>query len=128
VPCSRSHPGPPQPRRAATNGASAISDKPFDFELAEKKLTEGFIDQFLKLAEQLKATREVMRKDADSLQRRLAHAGLVRRAWKEVEESLPALIVEARADGYSVDGIAYTLGVTDSYVYRKVRDQQAADQ
>ncbi|RMB83663.1 hypothetical protein [Streptomyces shenzhenensis] len=103
-----------------------MSAKPFDFELAEKKLTDGFIDELLKHAEQFRAVRDVIREGSDSLDRRLARAGLVRREWRETEESLPSLITEARDNGHSVDGIAYTLGVTESYVYRILRKSRSA--
>ncbi|MGW4727651.1 hypothetical protein ACWEQC_00355 [Streptomyces shenzhenensis] len=104
-----------------------MSDKPFDFELAEKKITDGFIDQLLKLTEQFTAARDIVRTGTDSLDRRLARAGLVRHEWKETEESLPSLITEARDNGYSVDGIAYTLGVTESYVYRILRKSRSTE-
>ncbi|MFF8095701.1 hypothetical protein [Streptomyces sp. NPDC016675] len=103
-----------------------MSDEPFNHEAAEKQITDALIDQLLTTAEQLKTTREVMRKGEDSLDRRLQRAGLVRRQWKQTEEALPALMAEARNAGYTVEGIAYTLGLTESYVYRVLREQRAA--
>ncbi|MFJ8900018.1 helix-turn-helix domain-containing protein [Streptomyces sp. NPDC102370] len=100
-----------------------MNDKPFPMHV-EDSVTEHVLDQLLKLAETVKATREVTHKDADSLLYRMQKAGYVRREWKQTEEALPALMAEAREDQWTVEAIAETLGVTESYVYRVLREHQ----
>ncbi|MEH0470866.1 hypothetical protein QA943_18760 [Streptomyces sp. B21-097] len=100
-----------------------MSPEPFRAEQIEEKATEVYITELLTLAEKIKHVREAVRKDADSLDRRLQRAGYARRLWKQTEETLPALIAEAKAAGHSVPDIAHELGVTNSYVYRVLRDQ-----
>ncbi|MGC0427627.1 hypothetical protein RKD32_003982 [Streptomyces sp. SAI-195] len=102
-----------------------MNDKPFP-EHVEDSVTEHVLDQLLKLAETVKITREVTRKDADSLFFRMQKAGYIRREWKQAEEALPALMAEARKDGWTVEAIAETLDVTVSYVYRVLREHRAA--
>lgn len=63
---------------------------------------------------------EKRRESADVVDR-LIEAGQARRRWIPVEENLPALMEEARSDGQPVSSIAALLGVTESYVYRKLR-------
>ncbi|MFD4880026.1 hypothetical protein ACFWOB_42610 [Streptomyces sp. NPDC058420] len=95
--------------------------EPFRPEQVEEKATEVYITELLALADKIKLVREVVRKDADSLDRRMLRAGYVRSLWKQTEETLPALIREARAAEKSVADVAATLGVTESYVYRVLR-------
>ncbi|MFE1070982.1 hypothetical protein ACFW5W_07100 [Streptomyces sp. NPDC058783] len=98
-----------------------MNAKPFP-EHVEDSVTEHVLDQLLKLAETVKITREVTRKDADSLFFRMQKAGYIRREWKQAEEALPDLMAEARKDGWTVEAIAESLDVTVSYVYRVLRD------
>ncbi|MCX5266071.1 hypothetical protein [Streptomyces sp. NBC_00199] len=101
-----------------------MTDKPY-FMHVEDVMTEHALDEMIKLAEQIKVTREVTRKEADSIHHRMHVAGYIRRQWKEIEETLPALMAEAREDRWTVTGIAETLDVTESYVYRRLRESAA---
>ncbi|MFJ9538762.1 hypothetical protein ACIRPX_16025 [Streptomyces sp. NPDC101225] len=98
-----------------------MSDKPFHQHVRDH-VTDHVLDELIKLAEQIKATREITDTQAASLYSRMETAGHIRRQWKQVEETLPALMAEARKDQWSVESIASTLGVTDSYVYRRLRE------
>ncbi|MGW1770653.1 helix-turn-helix domain-containing protein [Streptomyces sp. NPDC002104] len=60
---------------------------------------------------------------AESLDHRLLRAASARLIWKAIEPTLPALMTEASADGWTPDRIADAFGVTPSYVYRKLREQ-----
>ncbi|MFF9284851.1 hypothetical protein [Streptomyces griseosporeus] len=99
-------------------------DEPFRDEMIEEKATEVYVDELLALAERIKNVREAVRKDSDSLYRRLQRAGYARRLWKETEATLPALIAEAYAAGRPVSDIAFDLAVSESYVYRILREQR----
>jgi AraC-like DNA-binding protein len=103
-----------------------MSREPFTIEQVEEKATEHYIEELLALAERIKTVRAAVREDAGSINRRMAMAGYVRHQWKQTEEGLPALMTEARDSGWSVEIIAEELGVTESYVYRRLREQQAA--
>lgn len=59
------------------------------------------------------------------IEARLDAAGRTRAAWKETEPTIPGLIAEADAAGMDGVEIARRLGVTPSYVHRKIR--QARD-
>ena len=102
-----------------------MTDKPY-FMHVEDAVIEHSLDELIKIAERIKVTREVLRKDADSIDNRMQVAGYIRRQWKQTEETLPALMAEARKDRWTVEAIAETLGVTESYVYRRLRDQPDA--
>ncbi|MFG2650947.1 helix-turn-helix domain-containing protein [Streptomyces sp. NPDC048436] len=104
-----------------------MSREPFRPEQIEEKATEVYIEQLLDLAEKIKTVREVVRKDAESLDRRMQTAGYVRGQWKQTEEALPALMAEAHESGWSVERIAAMLDVTESYVYRRLREQSATE-
>lgn len=54
--------------------------------------------------------------------RRVQEAGATRRAAKKVEAVLPEIIIAARASGIGVVKIARELDVTESYVYRVLRE------
>lgn len=103
-----------------------MSREPFIVEQVEEKATEHYIEELLALAEKIKNVRAAVREDAGSINRRMAMAGYVRYQWKQTEEGLPALMAEARQSGWSVELIAETLQVTESYVYRRLREQPAA--
>ncbi|MFB7461701.1 hypothetical protein [Streptomyces sp. NPDC056188] len=96
--------------------------EPYRAEQIEELATEACLVQLFDVVEKIKNVREVVRKDADSLDRRLERAGYARRLWKQTEEALPALIAEARAADKSVADIAFGLDLTESYVYRVLRD------
>ncbi|MGW4393323.1 hypothetical protein [Streptomyces sp. NPDC004685] len=102
-----------------------MSSTPFRVEQIEELAVETYVDQVLDLAEKIRTVREAVRKDADTLDRRMGSAGYVRRLWKQTEEDLPALMSEARAAQWTISKIANTLDVTESYVYRRLREQQA---
>ncbi|MGW0134843.1 hypothetical protein [Streptomyces sp. NPDC003299] len=85
---------------------------------------EVYVDDLLALADKIKTIREAVRKDSDSLYRRLQRAGYVRRLWKQTEETLPELITEAYyAADRTVADIADDLSVSESYVYRVLRER-----
>lgn len=92
---------------------------------------EEFAEQVLALARRYDAERAAERRRALTVDERLAEAGRIRAEWKAVEAELPDLIAEAEATGGSlgsglrVNNIADRLGVTESYVYRKLREARA---
>ncbi|MFJ7337864.1 hypothetical protein ACIQUU_32025 [Streptomyces sp. NPDC101116] len=98
-----------------------MSEKPF-YQHVQDHVTDHVLDELIKLADKIKATREVTTTHAESLHSRMETAGYIRRQWKQVEETLPALMAEARRDQWSVEAIANQLGVTESYVYRRLRE------
>ncbi|MFJ4585121.1 hypothetical protein [Streptomyces echinatus] len=98
-----------------------MSEKPFHQHVREH-VTDQVLDELIKLAERIKATREITDTHAESLYARMETAGYIRRQWKQVEETLPALMAEARKDQWTVEAIANTLDVTESYVYRRLRE------
>lgn len=102
-----------------------MSHEPFKAEQIEERAVEAYVTELLDLADKIKTVRNAVRKDADSLGRRMQRAGYARRLWKQTEAALPALIVEARTAGQSVADIAHELDVTESYVYRVLREQRA---
>lgn len=104
-----------------------MPDEPFRVEMIEEKAMEVYVDDLLALADKIKTIREASRKDYDSLYRRLQRAGYVRRLWKQTEATLPALIAEAHAADRPVADIADDLAVSESYVYRVLREQRAAE-
>ncbi|MEH0555999.1 hypothetical protein [Streptomyces sp. B21-101] len=65
---------------------------------------------------------EQQRQQLDTVEGRMMRAALARKAWKEVEPDLPALVVEAHGEGWAPKQIAHILDLTESYVYRKLRD------
>jgi AraC-like DNA-binding protein len=56
---------------------------------------------------------------------RLTEAGETRRAWKHIEEELPQIIANAAAAGAKPRNIARELDVSESYVYRIIRETPA---
>ncbi|MFJ9869072.1 hypothetical protein [Streptomyces sp. NPDC101165] len=62
---------------------------------------------------------------AESLDHRLLRAASARLIWKAVEPTLPGLMAEASAAGWTPDRIADAFGVTPTYVYRKLREDRA---
>ncbi|MXM68897.1 hypothetical protein GR925_37260, partial [Streptomyces sp. HUCO-GS316] len=74
-----------------------MTAEPFRIEQIEEKATEVYLTQLFDVVNKIKSVREAVRKDADSIYRRMQDAGSVRRLWKQTEETLPALIAEARA-------------------------------
>lgn len=62
---------------------------------------------------------------AGSLEFRMRHAINARKQWKEVEQGLPALLVEVRDGGWEPKQIAKLFDLTESYVYRKLREHDA---
>ncbi|MEV0982616.1 hypothetical protein [Streptomyces sp. NPDC049915] len=62
---------------------------------------------------------------AASLEFRMRHAVIARKQWKEVEQDLPALLVEVRDAGWEPKQIARLFDLTESYVYRKLREHDA---
>ncbi|MCX5362894.1 hypothetical protein OG864_29790 [Streptomyces sp. NBC_00124] len=103
-----------------------MTGKPY-FTHVEDAVTKHVLDELLSLAEKVRITREVLHKDAESILNRMQTAGYIRRQWKETEATLPALMAEAREDDWTVEAIAETLSVTESYVYRKLREQPTED-
>ncbi|MER6403182.1 helix-turn-helix transcriptional regulator [Streptomyces viridosporus] len=101
-----------------------MADEPFRVEQIEEKAMEIYVGELLTLADKIKNIREAIRKDADTLYRRLQRAGYVRRLWKQTEETMPALIAEAYAADWTVADIAHELGVSESYVYRVLRERR----
>jgi AraC-like DNA-binding protein len=95
---------------------------------------EQFAEQVLALAQRYAAEQAAEQRRTLSVDERLAEAGRIRAAWKAVEAELPALIAEAEATGGSlglglrVNNIADRLGVTESYVYRKLRERPTGNQ
>ncbi|WP_250399925.1 helix-turn-helix transcriptional regulator [Streptomyces cellostaticus] len=102
-----------------------MAGEPFRVEMIEEKAMEVYIDEILAIAGKIKTVREAVRKDADSMYRRLERAGYVRRLAKQTEETLPELIAAAYADNWTVAAIAEHLVVSESYVYRVLREQRA---
>ncbi|MEV6667560.1 helix-turn-helix domain-containing protein [Streptomyces nigra] len=98
-----------------------MNEKPFHDHLRDH-VTDHVLDEVIKLAEKIQATREITDAGAESLAARIETAGYIRRQWKQVEETLPSLMAEARKDGWSAEAIAEQLGVTESYVYRRLRE------
>lgn len=98
-----------------------MSEKPFHQHVRDH-VTDHVLNELIKLADQIKATREVTSTHAESLHARMETVGYIRRQWKQVEETLPTLMAEARADQWTVEAIAKQLGVTESYVYRRLRE------
>ncbi|MEU8466625.1 helix-turn-helix transcriptional regulator [Streptomyces sp. NPDC029006] len=101
-----------------------MAGEPFRVEMIEEKAMEVYVGEILTIADKIKTIREAVRKDADSVYRRLERAGYVRRLAKQTEETLPELIAEAYADDWTVAGIAESLAVSESYVYRVLREQR----
>ncbi|MFE1839245.1 hypothetical protein [Streptomyces sviceus] len=62
---------------------------------------------------------------ADDLVIRMQYAAKTRKQWKEVEKNLPSLLVEVRDAGWDPKQIAKLFDLTESYVYRKLREQDA---
>ncbi|MGW2292798.1 hypothetical protein [Streptomyces phaeochromogenes] len=65
------------------------------------------------------------REFAASLEFRMRHVIKARKQWKEVEQGLPALLVEVRDAGWEPKQIAKLFDLTESYVYRKLREHNA---
>jgi hypothetical protein len=90
---------------------------------------ERFADGVLALAQQYEREQAAARRAAappPSIRERLNEAGTIRRAWKVLEPELPALFAEAEATGRcGAESIAGIVGVTPSYVYRKLREHRA---
>lgn len=60
---------------------------------------------------------------------RVLQAATARREWKKIEADMPQIIADACAvERWNPQTVASVLGVTDSYVYRKLRDQRATEQ
>ncbi|MGF0176701.1 hypothetical protein ACQF36_41485 [Streptomyces sp. Marseille-Q5077] len=66
------------------------------------------------------------RQHADSLELRMRRTIQARKEWKEVEKELPGLLVEVRDAGWEPKQIAKLFDLTESYVYRKLREHDAA--
>jgi hypothetical protein len=84
----------------------------------------------LALAEEYQRQMAAARRKAapPTIRERLNEAGTVRRAWKALEPELPALFAEAEATGRcGAESIARIVGVTPSYVYRRLREHRAAE-
>ncbi|MGW2292789.1 hypothetical protein [Streptomyces phaeochromogenes] len=62
---------------------------------------------------------------ADTAEARMMRAAKARKEWKAVEEGLPDLLAEARDAGWQPKQIAKILDLTESYVYRKLREHDA---
>ncbi|MDH6589787.1 hypothetical protein M2161_008893 [Streptomyces sp. SAI-133] len=62
---------------------------------------------------------------AKSLEMRMRHAIMARKQWKAVEQGLPDLLVEVRDGGWEPKQIAKLFDLTESYVYRKLREHDA---
>jgi AraC-like DNA-binding protein len=56
---------------------------------------------------------------------RLSEAGRIRRDWKEIEDQIPQIIANAAAAGAKPRSIARELDVSESYVYRVIRETPA---
>ncbi|KAB1141390.1 hypothetical protein F7R91_32715 [Streptomyces luteolifulvus] len=69
---------------------------------------------------------EQQRQLADSLELRMSRAVKARKEWKEVEKDLPSLLVEVRDAGWEPKQIATLFDLTESYVYRKLREHGSA--
>ncbi|MFF7146060.1 MULTISPECIES: helix-turn-helix domain-containing protein [Streptomyces] len=90
---------------------------------------EAFAERVIEMARQFEQTQAAQREDAKTVEARMIAAGLARRKWKRVEETLPKLITEAHRDpGWTAEHIAGVLGVSESYVYRLLRKHTAEEQ
>lgn len=109
---------PARPDQAPDQAASSL-----DGDLGIEQYAVGdFARQVVELT-QAYTTARAARRANECVSDRLMEAGAVRRTWLRVEPQLPALMAEAHnAHGLDVPHIAMLLGVTPSYVYRRLRE------
>lgn len=97
---------------------------------------ERFVEELLALTQRFEREQAAARRKdqpAPTVRDRLNDAGMKRRAWKAIEPELPALFAEAYTNGlgnghgYGPESIARIVGVTPSYVYRKLREHRDAE-
>ncbi|MGW3511192.1 helix-turn-helix domain-containing protein [Streptomyces sp. NPDC000994] len=87
---------------------------------------EEFAERVIEMARRFEQTQAAQREDAKTTNARMIAAGMARREWKRVEDTLPTLIAEAHHEnGWTVDHIAAVLDVSESYVYRVLRKHNA---
>ena len=73
------------------------------------------------------AETEAQRVDIHPALLRLHQAAKARRAWKRIDAEIPQIIADAcSVDMWGPQDAALCLGVTESYVYRKLREHRAA--
>jgi transcriptional regulator of acetoin/glycerol metabolism len=84
--------------------------------------TEQFAEEVAALARRYERGKEQERQLADTVEARMLQTARARKDWKEAEEALPGLLVEARNAGWQPKQIARILDLTESYVYRKLRE------
>jgi hypothetical protein len=98
--------------------------------------TERFVEELLALTQRFEREQAAARRQSEpapTVRDRLNDAGRKRRAWKAIEPELPALFAEASTNGLGngrglgPESIAGIVGVTPSYVYRKLREHRAAE-
>ncbi|MEV5680979.1 hypothetical protein [Streptomyces sp. NPDC052179] len=82
---------------------------------------DAFVEQLLALTQRYTETQAKLRSVENDIGTRLVKAGIQRRQAKAEERRIPNLILEAKADGCTVDHIALVLDMTPSYVRRVLR-------
>ncbi|MEV6536798.1 helix-turn-helix domain-containing protein [Streptomyces sp. NPDC051639] len=93
---------------------------------AQPLSAQAFAEAVIEMAHRFERSQTVLREDAKTTEGRMMAAGMARRAWKRVEDTLPELIAEAHRDpGWTAEHIAGVLGVSESYVYRILRKRSA---
>ncbi|WP_328361440.1 hypothetical protein OG800_26510 [Streptomyces sp. NBC_00445] len=86
---------------------------------------EQLAEEVTALIRRYERGQEQQQKFADTVEARMMRAAKARKEWKAVEEGLPDLLAEAREAGWQPKQIAQILDLTESYVYRKLREHDA---
>jgi len=86
---------------------------------------EQLAKELAALVRRYESGQEQQRQLADSLELRMQRTIHAREQWKEVEKDLPSLLVEVRDAGWEPKQIAKLFDLTESYVYRKLRERDA---
>ncbi|MFF9262012.1 hypothetical protein [Streptomyces longwoodensis] len=63
----------------------------------------------------------------ESLVARMSRAARAREEWKVIEPQLPGLLFEAHEQGWQPKQLTRMFDLTESYVYRALREQRAAN-
>ncbi|MFJ8146961.1 hypothetical protein ACIQ6R_18065 [Streptomyces sp. NPDC096048] len=108
--------------------AQLRADLAAQLDAAPEGITAAMLRQMIIFLDDYTEQQTPQQPAAPTIRERLNEAGRIRRAWKGIEPELPALFDEAEATGRcGPESIAGIVGVTPSYVYRKLREQRAAD-
>ncbi|UIX33560.1 hypothetical protein [Streptomyces sp. GQFP] len=104
--------------------AELRADLAADLEKAPPGIGADMLRQFVAVLDDYMQQCAPQQPASPTIRERLNEAGRKRRAWKAFEHELPALFAEANATGrYGAESIAGIVGVSPSYVYRKLREQ-----